>query len=131
MRGIGDIGVESQRQQRVVIEHPIGRSEDALAVLPWVPGDSDTRGNVIEIARNSLTDAQRILGILCKRIDRPECGREFHIVAHAVVQREVRLNAPGILYKRSRSGIGERVVRIAYSLNEIRRNAGAIGLYRT
>ena len=56
--------------------------------------------------------------------------REFHVVAHAVVQCEIVAYAPGILPEQSQGFVGERVGGITETLDKDRRHAKAVGLHR-
>src|SRR5438132_1180995 len=102
----------------MIIEDAMGTTDDRLAIFPRLPRKTDTRRDVVVVLRNSLDDAQRSLsrggaGRVCRK-DR----RELYVIAHAVIQRELRSDAPGVLNERSERLVAEIQVGISHTLHE-------------
>src|SRR5215813_11095138 len=58
---VGNIRVESNRQQRVIVEDSRGPSNDSLLITINVPGETKPRREIVLIARESLLDIHRVL----------------------------------------------------------------------
>src|SRR6266849_9517425 len=93
---IRGIAQEIEAEQRMVVKNPVRGANDRFAVAPWIPSHTNARLNIVGVSLYSFLDAQRVVS--CKRqgIWGSELGNKFHIVANAVVEREVMPNSPGI-----------------------------------
>src|SRR6185437_205369 len=114
----------------MVVEHAIRCANGSLAVLEWIPCQTNTRSYVIGVARNALRDSKRILG--CRR-DCVRCAKrwgELYVVASTVIECQIGLHAPRILEENTKRVVGEAVMRISHTLHETLRDAQTVGLHR-
>ena len=127
---IGHVRDERQSQQRVTVEHAIGGAEHAFPILPRIPSQANARRHVVEVTRDALCDAQKVLAGFRHHVQRTELRRELYVIAHTIVQRQVRLHAPGVLDKGASGGVGKSIMRIAHALDEVGRDPRAVRLDR-
>ena len=130
LRRVRDVRVEGDGQQRVIVEESVSCANDGLAVIGDVPGKAEARRNVIRVAREALLHAEPVLKsleICCREADAGERivkrnwrdgVRQFHVVTHTVVEREISPNFPGVLREEGYRAILDRALRIAEALNE-------------
>src|ERR1700719_41581 len=115
----------------MVVEHSIRGADNCLSVSPGVPSEAEARLNIVLVGLNSLLQSESLVGRKRQSRRRLELGWEFHVVAHAIVQREGVAHAPRILPEQSQGLIGERVAGTAETLDEIPRHAKPISLHGT
>src|SRR5579872_4579979 len=127
-RSVRRIAQEIKSQQRMIVENPIRPAQHGLPVALRIPGKAQARLHVVGIRLDALLQTQRIVSCQRQRIWRRKLWREFNVVAHAQVQRKIRLYSPRVLKVDSQRLVGKTVIRIANSLNEILRNSQAIRL---
>src|SRR3981189_1452752 len=58
---VGSHGVECSSQQRMVVENPVAGADNGLAIAGGIPGQSDTGGDVVVIARNAFHNTESLL----------------------------------------------------------------------
>src|SRR5437868_256421 len=113
----------------MVEEHSVRCTNRGLAILKWIPGDAEAGSNVIQVLRDALSNSQRVLSCSRERIAGRRCWRELNIVASAIVQRQVRLDPPGVLQEETEGIVREAGMRIAHTLHETLRNAESVCLH--
>src|SRR5690242_18686860 len=64
LRPIGDVGVERDGKQRMVVHQTAACSDDRFAVAHDVPGKSGSRCPVVRISREALSYSENILSCL-------------------------------------------------------------------
>src|SRR5229473_397344 len=112
----------------MVVENPEASADDGLTIASGVPGQSNSGTNVLVITRNAFHNAEGLLrgGIHggCRREERAD----FHVVAHTVIDGQVRVQHPVVLREKARGDIVEGTVGISDSLDVRGGNSEAIGL---
>src|SRR5260370_29395465 len=106
-RAVGGIAEEMEAEQRMVVEDPVRGSDYGFAVSAGVPGESEARLTVVLVGLNTFLQSEGLVGWKRQSYRGLELGREFHVVAHAVVQREIVTNPPGVLPEQSQRFVGE------------------------
>ena len=61
LRAVGDVRVKSDGKQRMVVEHTDCAANDGFTVTAYVPCDSQTRSDIIRVARKTLCNIQSVL----------------------------------------------------------------------
>src|SRR5262249_4763015 len=86
------------------------------------------RLNVVPVRLNSLLQSKRAISRCSQSLRRLKCRRNFDVIAHAVVQCYVRIDAPGILPESSDGDVTERIAGAAETLNEVSGQSCAVCL---
>src|SRR5437867_1845315 len=58
---VGDGRIESERQQRMTVKHPIAGADNGFAIMAGIPGQADARRNIVGVARNAFDNSKSIL----------------------------------------------------------------------
>ena len=127
-RAVGSIAEEIEAEQGVVVEHAKRSADDGLAVSLGIPRDAQARLNVVGVGLDAFLQSQGVIGGKSQPLRGLESGREFHVVADAVVEREIVAHTPKILPEHAQGFVGERVGWAAETLNKSSRDAEAVGL---
>src|SRR5437867_4238028 len=51
---VGDGRIESERQQRMTVKHPIAGADNGFASIAGIPGQADARRNIVGVGRDAL-----------------------------------------------------------------------------
>jgi len=116
------------RQKRVVVKESVAGADDGFAIALWIPSESDSRRNIVVVARDALDDAELLFGRGVNGGGGRKERADFDVVADAVVHGELAGCAPGILGKEPEGKIVKGSVGRADTLNIGLRDADAIGL---
>src|ERR1700683_3558806 len=103
------------------VEQAEAGADDGLTIAPRIPGDGQTRRDVVGIERNSLLDVE---GVLRCGVERIGCGATrvpLKVVTEPVVHGQLAADLPAVLPKNAEGGVVEGVVRVSNSLNEFLR----------
>src|SRR5947199_8434884 len=73
---VGDGRIESERQQRMTVKHPIAGADNGFAIIAGIPRQADARRNIVGVARNAPNDPKSILGFSRDFIHRRKDWRE-------------------------------------------------------
>src|ERR1700756_4616261 len=103
----------------MVVEDSVRRAHDRFTVALRVPRKSDTWLHVVGIGLNAFLYAEILIAKSGQSRRFFELRRNFHVVANAIIQRQIWARAPRILPEKSHGNIGERIAWAAESLNEI------------
>src|ERR1700751_2088195 len=113
----------------MVIEHAVGRTHDRLAVSSGIPSHADARLDVIPVGLNSFLQSQHVVSGKSKPLGRFEFRGDFHVVANAIVQSDVRTDAPRVLPEGANGNVLEGIAGTAEALYEIYGQSGAVRLH--
>src|SRR5690242_7904628 len=100
----------------MIVEYSVAGADYRPAVLAGVPGQTDSRCEVICVSPHPFDNSQRVLRILGNLIHGRKNRSEFHVVAQAIIHRQARPQPPGILNKKSQRVVIESSVWISYTL---------------
>src|SRR5438128_7765673 len=120
---VGDGRIESERQQRMTVKHPIAGADNGFAIIAGIPGQADARRNIVGVARNALNDSKSILRFSRAFIHRRKDWSVLDRITSAGAQRQARTQPPGILNEQTQCRIAERLVRVSDPLYEYLRHA--------
>src|ERR1051326_4920122 len=128
---VANVGIKHRREERMIVEDSVARPDYRLAVFGRIPGQADSRREVIRISPHPFDDPQGILRMLGNLIHGRKNRSEFHVIAHAIIHSQARPHPPGILNEKSQRVVIESSVGISDALDEDLRNSQAISLYRS
>src|SRR5215469_357925 len=114
----------------MVIEHSVRRADDGLAIPLWIEGQADAGLKIVLVGLNSLLQTQHVVCGESQALRCLELWRELDVVTETVVQRDVGTNPPRILPINAERLVRERIAWAAQALNEVARQACAVGLNR-
>src|ERR1700690_1905213 len=129
---MGGLAEEIEAEQGVIVEHAEGCADYSFPIALGIPCDAQARLNVVAIGLNAFLDSQELVSGLSGIREPRRRGkrrREFHVIAHSIIESEIVAHPPGILPKQAQSLIGKRVGRIAETLHESVRHAKTVGFY--
>ena len=81
----------------MVKENAVRGAENGLAISVGIPGEAEARLNVVPVGLNSFLQSEGVIGRKSETLRGRELRREFHFVAHTVIQGETGARAPGVL----------------------------------
>src|SRR5581483_875812 len=131
LHGLGrirSIAEEVEAEQRVIVEHAVGGADHVLAIALGIPSDADARLEIVLVGLNAFLDSELVVSGGGKTSRRRKLRRNFHVVADAVVERQLVAESPGILKVETKRHVLERIARVAGALNQSARYAETIGL---
>src|SRR5260370_34108896 len=112
----------------MVVENPEANADDGLTIVSGVPGQSNSRTNVLVIPRNGFHNAEGLLrgGIHggCRREERAD----FHVIAHSVINGQVLVQNPVVLREKAYGDIVKGIIGISNPLDVRLRDSKAVGL---
>src|SRR5262249_30861062 len=141
LHSIGNVGIESDGEKRMIVEHSCGCANHRSTITAHVPGQAEAWRPIVFISREALLHSHRVLGpeqIVSRQSDagqwiakwkRGHLLRQLNVVTDAVVKRQVRTNFPGVLHKRSQGFVADAAYGITKTLNVVFRNAESISLH--
>ena len=125
----------------MIVEDAVGCANDGLVATVYVPRQTNARRKIVLVARESLLHADRVLSSLQVGRSERDAGqrvceaygrnrvRQFNVVAHAVVQRQILTNLPRILREEGNRAILNCAVGIAEAFDEDAGKSKAVGLH--
>src|SRR3954470_1443437 len=114
----------------MVIEDSPASADHRLAITPRVPSYAEPGGDVVEVTRNPLRDAELVLRRCRKCVHRLELRCEFCVVTEAEIHRQAWHRAPRILPVQAHGVVGKRIMRIPDALHEDLRQTKSVRLDR-
>src|SRR5882757_5047533 len=112
----------------MVVKEAVAGADDGFAIALWIPSESDSRRNIVVVARDALDDAELLFGRGVNGGGGRKERADFDIVTDAVVHGELAGGAPGVLGKEPEGKIVKGSVGRADPLNIGLRDADAVGL---
>ena len=118
LRAFRGEGIEGHGQQRMIIEDSVAGAEQRFLVATHVPSQGEARRHVILVARDALDHAEGRFGGGIDRRGRWEERGQLEVVAHAVIERQARVDLPAILGEDSKGLVAKRPSGSADALNK-------------
>src|ERR1700680_3761677 len=113
----------------MIVKHAVGGTDDGLAVPLRIPRDTNPRLDVVFVSLNAFLQSEIVIARKCKGGGWFELWRNLDVVANAVVQGQVRTDAPRVLPKKSDRNVMERIAGTAETLNKIGGDARTVSLH--
>ena len=110
--------IEGDGQQRVIVEDSVAGADQRFLVATHVPSQGEARCYVVLVARDALDHAEGRFGSGIDRRGRREERGQLEVVAHAIVQRQARVDLPAILGEDSKGLVAKRPSGSADALNK-------------
>src|ERR1700732_80477 len=101
----------------MIVKHAVGGTNDGPAVALRIPSHTNPRLDVVFVSLNAFLQSEIVIARKCKGGGGFELWRNLDVVANAVVQGEVRTDAPRVLPKKSYRNVVERIAGAAKTLN--------------
>src|SRR5215217_5481211 len=138
---VGNVRVEGDCQQGMVVEKTEGSSYRRLSIAPGIPCNGEPRRPIVLVAWEALLHAHRILRCLNIRSGERDSGERVAqrkgrdlfglliVITNTIVERQVAANFPGVLRKESHWPVADAAHRIAEPLNKIGRETETVLLH--
>src|SRR5215469_6175615 len=113
----------------MVVEHSVRSSDDRLAIPGRIHGHTDARLNIVRIGLDALLQSKDSVRGKRQSLWGFEFRRNLHVVAHTVIQSDLRTDAPRVLPEGANRNVVEGIAGAADALNEISGQSRTVGLY--
>src|SRR5579871_3013261 len=113
----------------MVIEYSIRCADDCFTVPLGIPRHPEAWLNVVGVGLNSFLQAQQAIRRSRESLRRLEGWRYLNVIADAVVESDIRIDAPRILPECANGNVLEGVAGTTEALNELSRYSKPVGLH--
>ena len=113
----------------MIIEQTVRSANCSLAIAFRVPSQAHPWLEVVLVGLDAFLQSKNVVATECEPSGRFKFRRNFHVIAQAVVQRQVGSDAPRVLPEHAEWNVLERVAGATQTLNVDCGKARAVSLH--